>query len=223
MTENSLQERAFDALNRQTKMKLKEKSSLLSAFISTNLSVLTKTDASDKLKDIQKVLKNSTKRSWDQDCTADKLSQVYGAWKEHKDAPGQKTCGRRIPESGGLNYLFRLEKELDGLIAEFDSEQEMQEKLQIGSSTLPIGFRMNMIGMRQSRKLNHVLILLVNIILQLPSKVEKKLLLLIARILKNMKRRCGLTIDCLQLRRRGGGSLQRKRVRHKQLLVTAIK
>ena len=163
MSKKSLQELAFDALNRRTKMKLKEKSSLLSAFISTSLSVLTKTDASDKLKDIQKVLKNSTKRSWDQDYTADKLSQVYGAWKEHKDAPGQKTRGRRRPGSGGLNYFVRLEKELDILIAIFDSEQEMQEKLQIGSSTLPIGFRMNMIGMRQSRKLNHVLILLVNI------------------------------------------------------------
>jgi len=124
---DSLQERAFAALNRRPKMKLPEKIKLLSKFLDADLNLLSKTAALDQLKEMQRLIKLTNKRDWDQQYTANKLSRVYSSYKEHKDAPGMMTRTHRRPESGGLTFFVGMESQLDQLIVEFQSEREVTE------------------------------------------------------------------------------------------------
>ena len=78
-------------------MKLPQKQRLIEQYSATNLSILSNTESSEKLVELQKLIKTSNEHKWVQDFTADKLSKMYGLYKAHKDTSGPKTCGHRRP------------------------------------------------------------------------------------------------------------------------------
>ena len=123
-TSPTLQEKAFDVLNRRTKLLMKEKVALLTKFLAVDLNPFSSTESGRTLKTLQMSLSKSKKGSWDQSFCATQLSTIYSAYKAHKETPGRNTRGRR-PGSGIFGYFSQLVEALDQLIGEFESEKEI--------------------------------------------------------------------------------------------------
>ena len=102
MSSPTLGQKAFEVLNRRSKMKLTDKVALLHEFLRSNLAGFTNSDTHTELKGIQSSVKASRKSSWDQAYCAAKLAALYSAYKVHRDNPVCCTRGR----SGSGTFSF---------------------------------------------------------------------------------------------------------------------
>ena len=124
MSSPTLGQKAFEVLNRRSKMKLTDKVSLLHEFLRSDLAGFTNSATHTEMKDLQSSVKVSRKSSWDQVYCATKLADIYSAYKVHRANPVRCTRGR--PGGGTFSFFVKLEGVLDLLIAEFESEKEVE-------------------------------------------------------------------------------------------------
>ena len=87
-TSPTLKRKAFDVLNRRTKLKMTEKVTLLKQFLAVDVNPFSATESGRALKTIQTTVDKGKKATWDQLYCATQLSEIYAAFKGHTATPG---------------------------------------------------------------------------------------------------------------------------------------
>ena len=83
MSSSTLKEKAFNVLNRRTKLKMTEKVSLLNQFLAVDVNPFSASESGRALKTIQTSVRKGKKSKWDQQYCATQLSAIYAAFKAH--------------------------------------------------------------------------------------------------------------------------------------------
>ena len=124
-TSPTLKEKAFDVLNRRTKLKMVEKVALLKKFLAVDVTPFSSTESGRALKVLQTTIEKGKKATWDQLYCATQLSDIYAMFKGHMATPGRVTRRGR-PGSGTAGFFVDMVEQFDGMIAVFESETEVE-------------------------------------------------------------------------------------------------
>ena len=121
-----LEQKAFEVLNRRTKIKLTDKVALLHDFLKSNLGSFSNSPVCKEMMDTQTSVKSSRKSSCDQVYCATKLTAMRS--KHKKCRASSVRCARGRPGCGTFAFFTRLEDVLDALITQFDSGKEVESE-----------------------------------------------------------------------------------------------
>ena len=87
----TLKEKAFDVLNRHTKLKMIQKVALSKKFLEVDFSPFSSTESGRALKTLQTTMEKGKKVTWNQLYCATQLSEIYAVNKDYMATPGQIT------------------------------------------------------------------------------------------------------------------------------------